>query len=45
MLIYSSAFSNGKFGYASAIGVILFALTAVIAVIQFRVTQRETIEY
>lgn len=45
MLIYSSAFSNGKFGYASAIGVILFAITAVIAVIQFRVTQRETIEY
>lgn len=45
MLIYNSAFINYKFGYASAIGVVLFSITAVIAFIQFRVTKRETIEY
>lgn len=45
MLIYNSAFINFKFGYASAIGVVLFVITAVIAFIQFKVTQRESIEY
>lgn len=45
MLIYNSAFINNKFGYASAVGVILFFITAVIAYIQFRVTQRDQIEY
>lgn len=45
ILIYNSAFINSKFGYASAIGVVLFVITAIIAVIQFRVTQRESVEY
>lgn len=45
ILIYNSAFQLGKFGYASAIGVILFVLTAMIALIQFRVTKRDSIEY
>lgn len=45
MLIYNSAFINYKFGYASAIGVILFLLTAIIALIQFKTTNRETVEY
>ena len=45
MLIYNSAFIKIKFGHASAIGVILFVLTALIALIQFRTTQRESIEY
>lgn len=45
MMIYSTAFTNNQFGYASAIGVTLFLLTAIIAIIQFRVTQRETVEY
>ena len=45
MLIYNSAFINYKFGYASAIGVVLFLLTAIIAFIQFKTTDRETIEY
>ena len=45
MLIYNSAFINYKFGYASAIGVVLFVITAIIAFIQFKVTNRETIEY
>lgn len=45
MLIYNSAFINYKFGYASAIGVVLFVMTAVVAIVQFKVTQRESIEY
>ena len=45
MLIYDSAFKNGKFGYASAIGVILFVVTAILAIFQFRITKRDSIEY
>lgn len=45
MLVYNSAFSNNQFGYASAIGIILFVITALIAIVQFKVTRRETIEY
>lgn len=45
MLIYNSAFTNNQFGYASAIGIILFLLAGIIAVIQFRLTQRDSIQY
>lgn len=45
MLIYNSAFGNNQFGYASAIGVLLFILSGIIAVIQFKVTKQEAIEY
>ena len=45
MMIYDTAFTGNQFGYASAIGVVLFILTAIIAVIQFRVTQRDNVEY
>lgn len=45
LMIYNSAFNNHQFGYAAALGVILFAITAVVAFIQFRVTRREAIEY
>lgn len=45
MLIYNSAFINNKFGYASAIGVVLFIMTAIVALIQFKLTKREAIEY
>ncbi len=45
MLIYNSAFGNNQFGYASAIGVLLFILSGVIALIQFRVARQEAIEY
>ena len=45
MLIYNSAFINFKFGYASAIGVVLFIMTAIIAVIQFKTTNKESYEY
>ena len=45
ILIYNSAFINQKFGYASAIGVVLFTITAIVAFIQFKITKRENIEY
>ena len=45
MLIYNSAFINNRFGYASAIGVVLFTMTAIVAIIQFKITQRESVEY
>ena len=45
MLVYNTAFTNNQFGYASAIGVILFLITEIIAIIQFRVTRRDAVEY
>lgn len=45
MLIYSSAFTRNQFGYASAIGSILFIINAVIAFAQYKTIQKETIEY
>ena len=45
MLVYNTAFTNNQFGYASAIGVILFLITAIIAIIQFHVTRRDAVEY
>ncbi len=45
LMVYKSAFMYGKLGYASAVGVIFFIITAIIAAIQFRVMRSETIEY
>ena len=45
LLVYNSAFINGSFGYASAIGNILFVLTAILAVIQFWIMRRDIAEY
>lgn len=45
MLIYNSAFNNHQFGYASALGVILFVTASIMAVIQFKITQRDAVEY
>lgn len=45
MMIYNSAFNNHQFGYASALGVILFVMAAILAVIQFKITKRDTVEY
>jgi N-acetylglucosamine transport system permease protein len=42
--IYQNAFSFGRFGYASAMGVALFFLTITFAALTLRVTRRETIE-
>lgn len=45
MLVYDKAFSNNQFGYASAIGVVLFLITAAVALIQFKVVSKDKIEY
>lgn len=42
--IYQNAFRFGRFGYASAIGVVLFFLTITFAALTLRVTRRETVE-
>jgi len=45
LMIYKSAFQNGSFGYASAVGLVLFLITAVIAAFQFRIMRRDLVEY
>jgi N-acetylglucosamine transport system permease protein len=42
--LYRSAFTFGRFGYASAMGVAIFFLTLSIAVLLLRVTRRERVE-
>ncbi|SDK22768.1 carbohydrate ABC transporter permease [Nonomuraea jiangxiensis] len=42
--IYKNAFSFGKVGYASAMGVALFFLTVTFAVLTLRTTRRERVE-
>jgi N-acetylglucosamine transport system permease protein len=43
--MYDVAFSENKFGMASAIGVVLFFLTLTITVVALRITRRERIEF
>lgn len=46
LLLYNSAFILGKYGYAAAIGMIVFALAAVFAAVQFKMTaSAEEIQY
>ena len=42
--LYEQAFKNGKFGYGSAIGVILFAVVCIISLTVYKLTERETVE-
>jgi N-acetylglucosamine transport system permease protein len=42
--IYKSGILQGEYGYASAMGVVLFFLTITFAALTLRVTRRETIE-
>jgi N-acetylglucosamine transport system permease protein len=42
--LYRAAFTEFKFGYASAIGVILTVLTMIIAIAFFRIARRERVE-
>jgi ABC-type sugar transport system permease subunit len=44
-LIYSDAFGTMQFGYASALGYILFAIVFVISMVQIRVMRSERYEY
>jgi multiple sugar transport system permease protein len=40
--VYEQAFSNGVFGYAAAIGVVLFAIIFVISIVQLRLLRSRT---
>jgi N-acetylglucosamine transport system permease protein len=43
--IAQEGFDNGKAGYASAMGVVLFVFTLIFAAVMLRATRRERIEY
>ena len=43
--LYDQAFKFGHYGYGSAIGVILFAVIAILSLLVMRITKRETYEY
>ena len=45
LMIYKSAFQNGQYGYASAIGILFFILLSIVAFFQFKIMKRDTIEY
>ncbi|GAA0574039.1 sugar ABC transporter permease [Kribbella sandramycini] len=45
LYMYTNAFTYGKFGYASAIGVTLFALNMILTILTFRLTRRERVVY
>ena len=45
MLIYDTAFGHNQFGYASAIGVLVFILAGIVAVVQFRLSRRDAVEF
>jgi N-acetylglucosamine transport system permease protein len=42
--MYRSAFNDYRFGYASAIGVVLLILTLLVALIFLRLARRERVE-
>jgi len=43
--LYENAFQYGRFGYATAFGVALFFLTMSMAVLTFRLSRRDRVEY
>ncbi|MFI7059249.1 carbohydrate ABC transporter permease [Streptosporangium canum] len=43
--LYQNAFSYGRFGYASAMGVVLFVVTLALSAFTLRATRRERIEF
>ena len=43
--LYSKAFSEGQFGYATAMGLVLLILVLGLAIISLRFTARESVEY
>jgi len=45
LYLYNEAFGRSRWGYASAIGVVLLLLTLLLSVVIMRLTRRETYEY
>jgi N-acetylglucosamine transport system permease protein len=43
--LYQNAFSYGRFGYASAMGVVLFVITLTLSALTLRATRKERIEF
>jgi N-acetylglucosamine transport system permease protein len=43
--LYSTAFSDGQFGYATAMGLVLLVLVLALSIISLRFTAREALEY
>jgi N-acetylglucosamine transport system permease protein len=43
--LYSTAFSDGQFGYATAMGLVLLILVLALSIISLRFTAREALEY
>jgi N-acetylglucosamine transport system permease protein len=43
--LWQTAFQFNKFGYASAMGTVVFLLSLILAITTFRLTQRDVIEY
>jgi N-acetylglucosamine transport system permease protein len=44
LTLYRTAFTYGRFGYASAMGVVLFFLSLTLAVLAMRFSRRESVE-
>jgi len=45
LYMYEEAFTDSRFGYASAIGVVLLLMTLVLSVLTLQLTKRERLEY
>ncbi|MGH2561363.1 MAG: carbohydrate ABC transporter permease [Thermomicrobiales bacterium] len=45
LYLYNQAFDRSRWGYASAIGVVLLIMTLILAVVIMRLTRRETYEF
>jgi len=43
--LYRAAFTDGRFGYASAIGVALCLVTLVLAIVVLRMGRRDRVEF
>lgn len=43
--LYNQAFTNSRWGYASAVGVVLLILTLLLSLVVMRLTRRETYEF
>ncbi len=43
--LYSKAFSEGQFGYATAMGLVLLVIVLAVSIISLRLTARESVEY
>jgi N-acetylglucosamine transport system permease protein len=43
--MYENAFTFSKFGYGTAIGVMILTITLILALILLRTTEREVVQY